>query len=124
MESLKKNSDFKQVYDHKKSMANRLLVMYKRPNGLHFNRLGISISRKVGKAVVRNRIRRLVKEHYRAYEKVKEVDKVSRVGIKQGFDLVVVVRVPSGNLPPKADFSEIGHALKHLLGKHGLRTGL
>lgn len=103
------------MYDYKQSKANQLLVMYKRPNGLETNRLGISISRKVGKAVVRNRIKRIVKEQYRADDKA---------GVKQGYDLVIVARVALGELSPNTAFDEIGHALINLLGRHGLRTSI
>ena len=49
-ESLKKNKDFRRVYDEGKSYANRILVMYAMKNGLETNRLGISVSKKVGTA--------------------------------------------------------------------------
>ena len=55
-ESLKKNRDFQTVYKEGKSLANRYLVLYVRENGLAGNRLGISVSKKVGHSIVRHRI--------------------------------------------------------------------
>ena len=52
-ESLKKNKDFQVVYKNGKSYANRYLVLYIRENGMDKNRLGISVSKKVGNSVVR-----------------------------------------------------------------------
>ena len=64
-ESLKKNRDFRTVYRDGKSYANRLLVMYTLKNDSDRNRLGISVSKKVGNSVVRHHITRLVRESYR-----------------------------------------------------------
>ena len=59
-ESLKKNKDFQIVYRTGNSLANRSLVMYKKENGLGKNRLGISVSKKVGNSVVRHHLTRLI----------------------------------------------------------------
>lgn len=67
-ESLKKNRDFKFVYQHGKSYANRYLVMYVLGNGSDQNRLGISVSKKVGNSVIRHHITRLIRESYRLHE--------------------------------------------------------
>ena len=82
-------------------MANRLLVLYVRENELDVSRLGISISRKVGKAVVRNRIRRLIKEQARLF------------CVKNGYDLVIVARAAANG----ADFRQIGESLRNLLDR-------
>jgi len=110
-ESLQKNHAFRRVYSGKNAVANRLLVLYKRPNGLDKNRLGVSASRKVGKAVVRNRAKRLVKEQYRLAEP----------RLKRGYDLVVVVRPAVAELPQSSAFAEVGRALLHVLDKQALR---
>ena len=107
MESLKKSRDFKRTYNQRRSAANRLLVMYVRENGCINSRLGISVSRKVGKAVVRNRIKRLIKEQIRLHENE----------ITTGYDLVVVVRIAAA----EADFSQIGQSLLNLLDKQKMR---
>ena len=64
-DSLKKNSDFQNVYVKGKSKANRYLVMYVAQNNLSINRLGISVSKKVGNSVVRHHLTRLIREAYR-----------------------------------------------------------
>jgi len=67
-ESLRKNEDFKKVYKEGRSGASRFLVLYVKKNDLGINRLGISVSKKVGNSVVRHRLKRLIKEAYRLNE--------------------------------------------------------
>ena len=67
-ESLKKNSDFRKVYRKGKSKADHYLVLYALPNGTDRNRLGISVSKKVGNSVVRHHLTRLIREIYRLHE--------------------------------------------------------
>ena len=67
-ESLKKNQDFQHTYKNGTSHANRLLVMYVLKNQYTKNRLGISVSKKVGNSVVRHRVTRLIRESYRLNE--------------------------------------------------------
>ena len=69
-ESLKKNRDFQHVYKNGRSNANRYLVMYVMDNGLKKNRLGISVSKKVGNSIVRHRLTRLIRESYRLTEEL------------------------------------------------------
>jgi len=102
MESLKKSQLFKQVYNHRRSVANRLLVLYIYQNDIGFNRLGVSVSKKVGCAVVRNRIKRLVKENFRS------------ISTSIGYDMVVVARPAAA----EADFYQIGKSLSNLLNRH------
>ena len=59
-ESLKKNKDFQNVYKHGISYANKYLVMYVLDNKTSQNRLGISVSKKVGNSIVRHRLTRLI----------------------------------------------------------------
>ena len=79
-ESLKKNRDFQNVYRKGKSQANKYLVMYLWKNNTEKNRIGISVSKKVGNSVVRHRLTRLIRESYRLNE-----DKFGR-----GYDIVVI----------------------------------
>ena len=67
-ESLKKNRDFQNVYKKGKSYANRYLVMYVLENDTDRNRLGISVSKKVGNSVIRHHVTRLIRESYRLQE--------------------------------------------------------
>jgi ribonuclease P protein component len=75
-------SEFVAVYDSKVRESRGPLTVYGLPNGLGFPRLGMSVSRKVGTAVRRNRIRRLIRESFRLLQH----------DLPQGYDLVVVVR--------------------------------
>ena len=107
-ESLKKNKDFQHVYKTGKSFANKYLVMYVIPNSTKRNRLGISVSKKVGNSVVRHRITRLIRESYR----------ISEASIIYGYDIVVIARVTAKD----KSFEEIKSALLHLLGLHEIKV--
>lgn len=87
------------------------MVLYACPNGLSVNRLGVSVSRKVGGAVVRNRIKRRIKESFRHAPPA-----------KIGHDLVVVVRVAAGLLSQAQAYKELNRSLNQLLKKQGLWT--
>ena len=104
-DSLKKNNEFQRVYRKGTSQANRYLVMYVLENhDRHMeNRLGISVSKKVGNSVVRHRITRLIRESYRLNE----------TSFRQGVDIVVVAR-PSAK---DRSYQEIESALMHLAGR-------
>ena len=106
-ESLKKNRDFQMVYHQGKSQANKYLIMYALQNAGTRNRLGISVSKKVGNSVVRHHLTRLVRESYRLNEEQ----------FKPGYDLVVIVR-PSAK---EKGYHEIESALLHLGGKLDIR---
>ena len=80
--TLKKNSDFRRLYAKGKSAVTPHLVVYARPNRLGENRLGYTVSVKLGHAVVRNRVRRRLREIYR----------LNAAALKQGYDIVVVAR--------------------------------
>ncbi len=99
-ESLKKNRDFLTVYRKGASFANKYLVMYVRENGLDRNRLGISVSKKVGNSVVRHHLCRLVREGYRLQEEL----------FHKGVDIVVVARVNARD----CTYFEIERAIYHL----------
>ena len=106
-ESLKKNFQFRHVYHRGRSIANRHLVLYMMKNGTHeANRLGISVSKKVGKSVVRSHVTRLIRESYRSMEEE----------IKLGYDLVVIARVSCAD----ASYHEICRSLRHLFKKQQL----
>ena len=103
-ESLKKNSDFQHVYKNGKSYANKYLVMYVLENNLNKNRLGISVSKKVGNSVVRHRLKRLIKESYRLHENI----------FNSGLDIVVISRNSASGL----SYRDIESALLHLAKLH------
>lgn len=99
-ESLKKNNDFRTVYKSGRSYANKYLVMYVLENNRNMNRIGISVSKKVGNSVVRHRFTRLLRESYRLHENI----------FNDGLDIVVVAR----NNAASASYAEIESALLHL----------
>ena len=99
-ESLKKNHQFQFVYKYGRSYANKYLVMYVKENGAGKNRIGISVSKKVGNSVVRHRITRLLRESYRLHEAV----------FNSGLDIVIVARKSAASV----SYFEIEKALLHL----------
>lgn len=105
-ESLKKNRDFQNVYKNGRSYANKYLVMYIMENDQNKNRLGISVSKKVGNSVVRHHITRLIRESYRLHENI----------FNSGLDIVVIVR----NSAAEISYHEVESALLHLGKLHGI----
>ena len=105
-ESLKKNKDFQFVYNKGKYYANKYLVMYILENNSDINRLGISVSKKVGNSVVRHRLARLVRESYRLQE--------SR--FQKGLDIVVVCRASAKG----RSYFDLESALIHLGKLHNI----
>ena len=79
--SLKLNHIFQRLY-HSSGCANGLLVLYARKNRTGINRVGVTVSKKLGKAVVRNRVRRRIREVYRLNEEQ----------FLPGWDIVIVAR--------------------------------
>ena len=107
-ESLKRNCDFQNVYRNGKSYANKYLVMYVMENNSERNRLGISVSKKVGNSIIRHRITRLIRESYRLQENI----------FNSGLDIVVVARANAAS----ASFREIESALLHLGKLHKIMS--
>lgn len=105
-ESLKNNQDFRKVYRKGKSLANKHLVLYVMKNSLPVNRIGISVSKKVGNSVVRHRITRLVREAYRLNEEA----------ISPGYDMVVIGREAAKG----KNFEDIERSLLHLYRLHDI----
>ena len=102
--SVKKNSEFQVTYRNGTSYANRLLVMYVMKTGEEENRIGISVSKKVGNSVVRHHITRLLREIFRLNE-----DR-----IQTGLNIVVVARVAAKD----SDYKHLESAYLHLCGLH------
>lgn len=99
-DSLKKNKDFQIVYKKGKSNANKYLVMYIMENHTEKNRIGISVSKKVGNSIVRHRLTRLIRESYRLQE-----DRFTR-----GLDMIIIAREGAKG----RTYKEIESALLHL----------
>lgn len=105
-ESLKRNSDFQFVYKKGKSYANKYLIMYVIENNQETNRVGISVSKKVGNSVIRHRVKRLIKESYRLQEKI----------FNSGLDIVVIARNSASDI----SYKEMESALLHLGKLHSI----
>lgn len=103
-ESLKKNKDFQTVYRQGKSYANKYLVLYIMENQTEKNRIGISVSKKVGNSVVRHHLTRLIRESYRLQEEC----------FQRGYDLVVIARQSAKDVT----YKEMESALIHLGNLH------
>lgn len=103
--SLKFNHIFRRLYATS-GFANGYLVLYARRNRLGTNRVGITVSRKLGGAVVRNRVRRRLREVYRLHEG----------SFAPGYDIVVVAR----SRAVSAEFSALTHAYLSLARKAGI----
>ena len=102
--SLRNNREFQMVYNEGNSKANRYLVLYYRKNDLEYNRLGISVSKKVGNSVIRHHVTRLIRESYRLQEDM----------FNSGLDIVVIAR----NTAKDISYHEVESALLHLGGLH------
>ena len=107
-QSLKKNADFQNVYKCGKSFANRYLVMYVKENDLSTNRIGISVSKKVGNSVVRHRVKRLILESYRLHEDM----------FNSSLDMVIIAR----NTVKDKSYHDVLSAVLHLGKLHGIMT--
>ena len=103
-ESLKKNYEFQDVYEKGKSYANKYLIMYIVENHTKKNKLGISVSKKVGNSVVRHRVTRLIRESYRLHENI----------FNSGLNIVVIARKSTSDV----SYAEIESALLHLAKLH------
>jgi ribonuclease P protein component len=108
LQTIKKNLDFRKIYQKKRSVSDSLLVCYSAPQSMEWPRVGVSVSKKVGGAVVRNRIKRQIKEILR-----KNSD-----ALGSGYDIIFVVRVRCSG----ASFGEIQSSCLKLL-KKAIRKG-
>lgn len=105
--------EFRTVYRRGKSLANGLLVLYiynnnrnKDEHGHPYNKVGISVSKKVGNSVVRSRSKRLITESYR----------LNSTSLKEGYDFVFIART---SIKGKS-YSEVEDSMKRLFHKAGL----
>lgn len=103
-DSLKKNRDFRYVYQNGKSKANKYFIMYVLENHQDKNYLGISVSKKVGNSVVRHHLCRIVREIYRLHENM----------FNSGLNIVVIARSGAKDI----SYKEAESALLHLSKLH------
>lgn len=107
-EKLRRNVEFRIVYRRGKSFSNNTLVLYTYKNNRHrdINKVGISVSKKVGKSVVRSRVKRLISESYR----------LNKDKFLVGYDFVIIARTSSDS----KNYHEIEKSLISLFKKAGL----
>jgi ribonuclease P protein component len=104
--SLKKNYEFKRLYTRGESLVSPFLAIYVRRNRLGYNRLGVTVGSKIGKAVRRNHVRRRIKEAYRIHQQE----------MTTGYDIVIVARVRAAAAP----YKQLESSLLHLMDKLGI----
>ena len=107
-EHLRRPSDFQRVYDRRRSASDGWLIVYACENGLPHLRLGLSVSRKVGQATHRNRLRRLYREAFR----------LTRHELPTGLDLVLIPRRPE-----HPELAELCRALPRLVRQAARKLG-
>jgi ribonuclease P protein component len=100
---IQKNAQFQKIRRHGKSYTNQILVLCAMPNGLSYSRFGFSVSSRIGNAVVRNRLKRRLREGIRLRQQT----------IEPGWDIVFIARRPIRN----ADYHQMDTAAARLLGR-------
>lgn len=105
--SLKLNRDFRRLYSRGKSASGAYVAVYAMKTRRNDKRLGLTVSKSFGKAVRRNRVKRLIRECYRAMEQK----------LPDGYDFVIVARGRADN----AGFWQIKCDLDYVFGKLGLK---
>ena len=105
--TVKENYVFRRIYRKGKSSVQPCLVVYCQKNKQGRTRLGVTVSTKLGKAVVRNRVRRRLREIFR----------LNQSGLAQGYDMILVARTRAVG----AEYRELERAFLNVCGKLGLR---
>lgn len=108
--SIKKNSEYRKIYNTAAGKAHGVLVMYVSDNGLDHNRIGISVSKRVGNSVVRHTFCR----------KIREIFRLNNYQTVQGRDIIVTARSRAGS----ASYDKLNRDYLKLLSDHGLKLNI
>jgi ribonuclease P protein component len=104
---LTRNVQYQLVYDNGRTWAGREVVIKAMPNGLELSRCGFAVGRRVGKAVVRNKVKRRLREI------------LKQTPLRSGWDIVLIARAPAA----QADFKSLVKCVADLIGRAGLSVG-
>jgi len=103
---LKNNLEFRKIYDSGKSFANRYLVIFFKKNNQPYTRVGFTTTKKLGNSVIRNKVKRRMKEAFR----------LNNHKIKDGYDLIFLSRVSAKDV----SYKDIESAILHLAKLSGI----
>lgn len=106
-QNLTRKTQFELVYNEGKTWAGKEIVVKALPNGLDLSRYGFTVSRRVGKAVVRNRVKRLLREIVR------------QTPLQPGWDIIFIARATAAG----ADYTNLGKSVRKLLFRAGIFVG-
>ena len=106
--SIKKNAEYQNVYKSGRSQATGLVVMYVMENSRDHNRLGISVSKRIGNSVVRHTFCR----------KIREIFRLNNHRTKTGFDIIIIARNPAKNAP----YERLDRDYLKLLERHNIMS--
>ncbi len=106
-QNLTRKTQFELVYNEGKTWAGKEIVVKALPNGLDLSRYGFTVSRRVGKAVVRNRVKRLLREIVR------------QTPLQPGWDIIFIARATAAG----ADYTNLGESVRKLLFRAGIFVG-
>ena len=104
---LTKRAQFGLVYEEGSTWVSKAVVIKALPNGLNLSRYGFTVSRRVGKAVVRNRVKRLLREILR------------QTLLQPGWDIIFIARSSAA----RANYESLGKSVRDLLLRAGLLVG-
>ena len=104
---LTRKAQFELVYNEGVTWAGKEIVVKTLPNGLDSSRYGFTVSRRVGKAVVRNRVKRLLREIIR------------QMPLQTGWDMIFIARTPAAG----ASYTNLGKSVRKLLSRAGVIVG-
>ncbi len=103
---LTKSLEFKKIYKYGRSIADKYIVLYSLKNGLEISRLGVSVRKKFGNSVKRNRVKRLIKEAFR----------LNKDNVVKGYDIIIIPRFSAAEV----GFFVIERSFLKLLKRAGL----